>query len=93
MARAANLLSAQNKLDEALVLYERALKGRETSLGVDDPDTLRTKASLSTLLFMNHWNRYRMRYFICVLLITFLCLIYYFQSRDVTHPSGAEDEL
>ena len=45
----ANFLYQQNNLDEALPLYERALKGRETSLGVDHPDTLRTANDLAIL--------------------------------------------
>ena len=40
MNRTASLLYEQGNLEEAKVLYRRALEGREKALGLDHPSTL-----------------------------------------------------
>ncbi|KAJ1618984.1 Tetratricopeptide repeat-domain-containing protein, partial [Pavlovales sp. CCMP2436] len=49
-ARLASLLEDQGKLDEALPLYMRALKGCEEQLGASHPDTLTSVNNLAMLL-------------------------------------------
>ena len=44
------LLKDQGKLDEAKAMYERALAGRERTLGADHPHTLGTVNNLAGLL-------------------------------------------
>ena len=50
IARLAVLLKDQGKLDEAKAMYERALAGRERTLGADHPHTLGTVNNLAGLL-------------------------------------------
>ena len=50
LARAASLLSDQGHLDEAKKMYERALTGREKTLGPDHPNTLSSVNNLAILL-------------------------------------------
>ena len=45
-----SLLEAQGKLEEAEVLYRRALEGFERVLGVDHPNTLTSVNNLGWLL-------------------------------------------
>ena len=40
----------QGKLDEAKAMYERALAGKERTLGADHPDTLMTVNNLAIVL-------------------------------------------
>ena len=44
------VLKDQGKLDEAKAMYERALAGRERTLGADHPHTLGTVNNLAGLL-------------------------------------------
>ena len=50
LERAGFCLFELNKLDEALVLYERALRGKKRSLAEDDPSTLNTVQGIAALL-------------------------------------------
>lgn len=52
----ANLFKEQGKYDDALPLYERALKGREKEMGPTNPDTLLTVANLG--LFYENQRKY-----------------------------------
>jgi tetratricopeptide (TPR) repeat protein len=50
MMRVGVLLKNQGRLEEAKVLYERALEGREKALGDSHPSTLMTVNNLAILL-------------------------------------------